>query len=69
MSNLLKNMVHPVGFEPTTSAFGGQRYAVKLAEYCGFAWLRYVMNPLNMPRLNPKGFILNLRLVPKGDAQ
>lgn len=68
MSNLLKNMVHPSGFEPETSAFGGQRYAVKLAEYCGFPWLRCVLNALDMPRLNLKGFNMNLRLVPKGDA-
>ena len=64
MSNLLKNMVHPAGFEPATSAFGGQRYAVKLAEHCGFPWLRRVMNPLDMTRLNLKGFILNHRLMP-----
>jgi len=41
---------------------------VKLAEYCGFPWLRCVLNALDMPRLNLKGFNMNLRLVPKGDA-
>jgi len=42
---------------------------VKLAEYCGLPWLRCVLNALDMPRLNLKGFNMNLRLVPKGDAQ